>query len=161
MTKYNFHTIHVDSVSSNTWTVQGVQNSFTSYLFVPLQDVVQVSILSSSFAVSGSNVIYLNVNELSSTFNDNTGRYEDGSSLPGIVSYPQTKDKIRTALARFNVPAATGRTIYNQNDYSTQTQFSTPVRKLDRLSCEIRDENGNMATTTSNSFITFRFTCIA
>jgi hypothetical protein len=160
MSKYNFYTIHVDSLSSNTWTVPGVQNSFTSYLFVPLKDVVQVSILSSSFSVSGSNVVYLNINQLVSTFNDNTGRYPDGTSLPGIISYPQTKDKIRTSIARFNVPAS-GRTVYSQNDFSTQTQFFTPIKKLDRLTCELRDEKGEMATTTSNSFITFRFTCIA
>jgi hypothetical protein len=159
MSKYNFYTIHVDSLSSATWTVPGVQNSFTSYLFSPLKDVVQVSVISSSFSVTGSNVVYLNINQLSSTLNDNTGKYATGSSLPGIVSLPQTKDKIRASIARFIVPT-TGRTVYNQNDFSTQTQFLTPIKKLDRLTCELFDENGVLATTTSNSFITFRFTCI-
>lgn len=159
MSKYNFYTIHVDSLSSNTWTAAGFQNSFTNYLFVPIKDVVQVSVLSSSFPVSDSNVVYLSISQLASNFNDNTGT-PDIASKTGIVSLPTTKDKIRTSIARFNVPAS-GRTVYSQKDFSTQTQFSTPIRKLDRLTCELFDENGLLATTTSNSFITFRFTCIA
>ena len=157
MSKYNFYTIHVDSLSSNTWTTAGFQNSFTSYLFTPLKDVVQVSILSTNFSVTGSNVVYLSVNQLSSAFNDNTGR--PGSSLPGIISQPTTKDAIRTSIAKFNVPA-TGRTVYNQVDFSTQTQFLTPIKKLDRLTCELFGENGVLIPTTSNNFISFRFTCL-
>ena len=161
MSKYNFYTIHVDSLSPLTWTTAGSQSSFTSYLFTPLKNIVQVSILSSSFSVpsssSSSNVVYLNVNQLSSTFNDNTGN--PSSSLPGIISQPATKDKIRTSIARFNIPP-TGRTIYNQVDFSTQTQFLTPIKKLDRLTCELFGENGVLIPSTSNNFISFRFTCL-
>ena len=156
---YEFFTIQTDSISSNTWTVAGIQSSFTTYMFRPLKDIVQASILSCSLSATGSNVVYLSIPQLSSLYNENTGFPAPQSNTAAIVSVPSTKDKIRTSFARFNVPA-TGRIIYNQNDFSTQTQFTAPIRKLDRITCELFDEAGNVATITSNTFISFRFTCM-
>ena len=151
-----FFTIHTDSISSNTWTVADNQSSFTTHMFRPLKDIVNVSVLTCSLSVGiGSNVVYLSIPQLSSFYSENTGF----PTADAIVSVPATKDKIRTSLARFNVPA-TGRVIYNQNDFSTQTQFTTPIRKLDRITCDLFDEGGNVANITSNTFVTFRFTCM-
>ena len=155
---YEFYTIHTDSLSSNTWE-DGEQGRFTTHLFRPLKDVVQVSVLTASFDVSNSNVAYLNVNQLTSPFNDNTGEPNTGGGDSMIVSSIAAKDKTRTSMARFNV-AASGRTEYNQQDFSTQTQFVTPIRKLDRITCELFDETGNLLTVNSNTFVSYRFTCM-
>lgn len=148
---YEFYTIHVDSLSSSTGNV------FTSHLFRPLKDVVQISVLNANFdaSSSGSNVAYLHVEQLTSLFNENTGE----PSGDVIASNPLSKDRTRGALARFNL-AATGRTIYEQQDYSTQTQFIHPIEKVDRLSTQLLDENGESLITTSNTFVSFRFTCM-
>ena len=148
---YEFYTIHVDSLSSSTGNV------FTSHLFRPLKDIVQVSVLNANFdaSSSGSNVAYLYVDQLTSLFNENTG--EPSANL--ITSIPFSKDRTRGSLARFNL-AATGRTIYEQQDYSTQTQFIHPIEKVDRLSTQLLDENGESLITTSNTFISYRFTCM-
>jgi hypothetical protein len=127
-------------------------------LFRPLKDVVQVSILNASVDISGSNVVYLSVQQLSSPFNENTGVVNtSGDSL--IVSSPDTKDRTRTSMARLLV-SSSGRTEYKQQDFSTQTQYITPIRKLDRITCELLDENGNTATVNSNTFISYRVTCL-
>jgi hypothetical protein len=92
---YEFYTIHVDSLTSSTGNV------FTSHLFRPIKDVVQVSVLTVNFdaSTSVSNVAYLYVDQLTSMFNENTGERSGDS----IVSNPINKDRTRGALARFNV----------------------------------------------------------
>ena len=157
---YEFFTIHTDSISSSTWTVAGNQSSFTTHLFRPLKDIVQVSIILCSISTAlTTNVVYLCSPQLSSLYNENTGFPTQSSNAAAIVSVPDTKDKIRAALARFPVPGA-GRIVYMQNDFSTQTQFATPIRKLDRITCELFDQSGDLSTITSNIFVTFRFTCM-
>ena len=148
---YEFYTIHVDSLTSSTGNV------FTSHLFRPIKDVVQVSVLTVNFdaSTSVSNVAYLYVDQLTSMFNENTGERSGDS----IVSNPINKDRTRGALARFNV-ASSGRTIYNQQDYSTQTQFIHPIEKIDRINVRLFDENGDSLITISNTFVSFRFTCM-
>jgi hypothetical protein len=154
---YEFYTIHTDSISSDSWE-NGSQSKFTSHLFRPLKDVVQVSVLNANIDVSGSNVAYLSVEQLISPFNETTGVVSSsGNSI--IISNPTTKDRTRTAIARLNV-SSSGRTLYNQQDFSTQTQYVSPIRKLDRITCELLDENGNTFSVNSNTFITYRITCL-
>ena len=154
---YEFYTIHTDSICSDSWE-NGSQSKFTSHLFRPLKDVVQVSVLNANIDVSGSNVAYLSVEQLISPFNETTGVVSSsGNSI--IISNPTTKDRTRTAIARFNV-SSSGRTLYNQQDFSTQTQYVSPIRKLDRITCELLDENGNTVSVNSNTFITNRITCL-
>lgn len=154
---YEFFTIHTDSMNSNTW-VNGSQNNYVNYLFRPLENVVQVSVVCSSIPVSDSNVCYLRIEELSSQFNESSGE-TGASNVFSVTSTPVTKDKIRGSLAKFNVNLS-GRTIYEQQDYSTQTQFITPINRIDRLTTEILDENGVPAVVDSNVFISYRFTCM-
>lgn len=155
---YEFYTIHTDSLSSNTWE-NGTQSKFTSHLFRPLKDVVQVSILNASFSAENSNVAYLHVDQLGSPFNEGTGEQNLGGGQSAIVSGITTKERARTAIARFSV-AQSGRSEYRQQNFSTQTQFVTPIRKLDRITCELLDETGNTLPVTSNTFISYRFTCL-
>lgn len=153
--RYEFFTVHTDSLSSNTWTNSGRQDSFVSHMFRPIENVVQVSVVTANIPVEDSNVCYLRVGELTSQFNESGGEAVTNS----ITSSVAAKDRIRGSLAKFNV-SGSGRTIYQQHDYSTQTQFITPIRKIDRLTTELLDENGSNSYVTSNVFITYRFTCM-
>ena len=155
---YEFFTVHTDSLSGDTWTDYSNlgQSSFTPFLFRPLENVVQVSVQTANLPLDGdSNVCYLRINELGSQFNESGGQ----ATSNAITSTPVTKDKIRGSLAKFN-KSSTGRTIYNQCDYSTQTQFITPINKIDRLSIELLDENGSNSYVNSNVFVSLRFTCM-
>ena len=168
---YEFFTVHTDSLSSKSWKDETIddQSSFTSLFFRPLKNIVQVSVQTANIPLSGdSNVCYLRVNELTSQFNESTGVQSNptfdtvSNTFPNtssVKSVPAKKDKIRGSVAKFN-KAGTDRTIYNQNDYSTQTQFITPINKIDRLTIELLDENGDNSVVNSNVFISFRFTCM-
>ena len=168
---YEFFTVHTDSLSDDTWTDYSTlnQSSFKPLLFRPLENIVQVSIQTANIPLAGdSNVCYLRVNELGSQFNESTGVQSNPTfdatsntfnNTSSVKSVPAKKDKIRGSLAKFN-KAGTGRTIYNQNDYSTQTQFITPINKIDRLTIELLDETGSNSYVDSNVFVSFRFTCM-
>ena len=70
---YEFYTVHTDSLSSNTWTNSGRQDSFVTHLFRPIENVVQVSVITANIPTENSNVCYLRVDELTSQFNESTG----------------------------------------------------------------------------------------
>jgi hypothetical protein len=168
---YEFFTVHTDSLSSDIWTDYSTlnQSSFIPLLFRPLENIVQVSVQTANIPLAGeSNVCYLRVNELDSQFNESTGVQSNPTfnttsntfnNTSSVQSVPAKKDRIRGSLAKFN-KADSGRTIYNQNDYSTQTQFITPINKINRLTIELLNENGSNSYVDSNVFVSFRFTCL-
>ena len=147
--------IHTDSLSSNTW-INGSQDAFTTYLYSPLKNITDVSIVGASFQATGTNVAYLYVEQLSTQYNETTS-----SSDPINTSRPDAvhKASIRGSLARFDVVSETSRTIYHQYDYDTKTIFRTPLNKLDRITVHMLDENGDSLTAVSNIFITYSFNC--
>ena len=160
----NFYTIHTDSISSTSWadpTDATTQGHYTVQLFRPLKNVVQASLLKISFdATSTSNVAYLTCPELLSQYNDCSGVINPNNDNETFtISDPSTKDSIRNCLTSFNV-ASSGRTSYEQNDYSTQTQFIQPIGKIDKITTKLLDENGLPLTTASNVFTSYRFTCL-
>ena len=95
-----------------------------------------------------------------SQFNDIAGVYDE-SDNNFVKSEPEEKGKLRNTLAKFNTDSSVGRTKYIQHDYSTETEFMTPIRKLDRITTELYDERGNLLDiNNSNVFISYRFTCL-
>jgi len=161
--KYEFFTIHTDSVSSKSWSGSSdpaTQHSYTNHLFRPLKNIVQVSILTANFDSVDSHVAYLYSPQLQSQFNDMGGVVNE-SGTTFTTSDPTTKDKIRYSLARFNAEPAGTRSKYLQQDFSTQTQYITPIVKLDRLSTEFYNETGDLLDiNNSNVFVSYRFTCL-
>jgi hypothetical protein len=149
--EYEFYTIHASSLTDDT-LVSG--NTFTNYLFNSIKDVVEVNVLVADFDArsSGSNVCYLNVDELSSRFNDITGN-------SSISANPSTRSQITNPVAIFVVDS-TGRTTYKEIDYVSKTYYYTPIRKIDRLTIRLRDSNGNLIPLDSNDVhISFSFKC--
>jgi hypothetical protein len=148
--------IHTDSLSSNSW-VQGSQNYYTSYLRRPIQDVTKIDIVNLSVDVSQAttNVVYLYVDQFVSTYNQ-LALLNDGSSDPS------TKSKLSGSLARINVPSATTRLLFpNNNDFQLETEFRTPINSIDRITTQLFDQNGNRLSTTSNVFVTYRLKTIS
>ena len=157
--------IHVDSLNSESWT-RGTQDSFTTYLYSPLKNITEVSIVSASFQATGTNVAYLFVEQLATRYNETTAvsnafNYSiDSSSGQKIPDANAFKMSVQGALAKFDVvQLANTRTVYHQYDYDTKTVFRTPLNKLDRISVRMLDEKGEPLTVDSNIFVTFSFNC--
>jgi len=151
---YEFYTIHADSI-----TTGANGNSFDCKLFTSLKDVVQVSVLFASFDANteSSNVCYLTINELSSKFNEITGKQVDSNIA--VSASPSERARFQNPFAIFETNS--GRTIYKQNDYSTQTQFITPIKRLDRLTFNLYGQNGTLIDLNSqDTFISLRITCL-
>ena len=159
MYEYDFYTVHTDTIGSTT------KNEWTSMLFQPIHNVVQVSIVSASIDIgtlgAGKEVVYLNVDQFHSPFNDVAGKPGD-QETPGIVSSVQTKDKLRHSMAQFLVTPSVNRIVFKGGDYSTQTQFKVPIDTVDRLTQRLYDQDGNPITIapTANNFITYRITSL-
>ncbi len=154
--------IHTDSLNSETW-VNGTQDAFTTYLYSPLKNITDVSIVTANFQATGTNVAYLFVDQLASRYNETTAaanvfnkQYTTGGSA--IYDPNSFKVSVQGAIAKFDVNQS-GRTVYHQYDYDTKTVFRTPLNKLDRLSVHVLDEKGKPATLVSNVFVTFSFNC--
>ena len=148
--------IHTDSLSSNSW-VQGSQNYYTSYLPRPIRDVSKIDIVSLSVDVSQAttNVVYLYVDQFVSTYNQIT-LLNDGSSEP------VTKSKLAGSFARLNVPSATIRLLYpNNNEFPLVTEFQTPIHSIDRITTQLFDEDGVRLSTPSNVFVTYRLKTVS
>jgi len=148
--EYENYRVYTDSISSNTW-VNGSQSSFVSHLIRPLKNVTEIKIVSGSFDISGSNVFYIKCDELSSHMNLATGNNE-------LQYDPPTQSSTNGTILCLPV-SSSGRTIFQENDVDSVSTYFNPIRKLDRLSITLLDENGESATVNSNTFITFKITC--
>ena len=147
---YEYFTVHTDSISSTTW-IENNQAQFTSHIVRPIKEVVEVSIVNCSIDVSGSNVVYIKSDEFQSHFNMNTLNSE-------LKSAPESKGKTTGSLARIMVNGS-GRTLFNQYDFDTVSRYIAPIRKLDRITTRLYDENGDLATVNSNTFVTYKLKC--
>ena len=161
-TSYEFFTIHTDSS-----TVSGLNgNNYTTHLFRPLKDVVQVSIVNAVFSNSAtinSPVAYLTVDELQSQFNEITGNNAGQSNVLSVSAFPTSRAQFQNPLAAFPITGSTTTQIYKQTDFSTQTQFISPIKKLDRITCRLWGVDGNylvLNTPNDTVHISFRFTCL-
>lgn len=148
--EYESYRVYTDSISSNTW-VNGSQSSFVSHLIRPLKNVTEIKIVSGSFDISGSNVFYIKCDELTSHLNTATGNDE-------LQYDPPTQSVTNGSLIRLP-NSSSGRTIFQEYDVDSVSTYFNPIRKLDRLTVTLLDENGELANVISNTFITFKITC--
>lgn len=142
---YEYYTVHTDSIHS------GSSSEFVNHLSRPIKDIVEVSVLNCSLDVQTSNVVYVKSDEFTSHFNINT--------LTSDLEYsPVGKAKTEGSILRLNTNLS-GRTVYNQYDYDSLVRFITPIRKLDRITVRLYDENGASVTPVSNVFMSFKLKC--
>ena len=156
---YEFYTIHTSSNVNITTGLSDSSNSYVAFLNPPLKDVVQVSVLSCDFngsTVNDSNVAYLCVDELISPFNH-----------LAVVPYSNSFSTVPSSFSMAHNPILSvgvnpsDRTLYQQYQYSSQTQFVKPINKLDRLTISLRSPTGAFLNTLDKTtYISFRFTCL-
>lgn len=153
---YEYHTITVDTVG------QASANTFTSYLNIPLRNVVQVRLLGARIkTVYNTEHCYVSIDELDSNFADRATKDPplSTSSQPGLSI-------LRNSFASLvsDTVATSGDQVFSFRDnYLVAQQYLDPIAKLDRLTIRLRDENGNTITNPSaagNNFFVFRFVCL-
>jgi hypothetical protein len=149
---YEYHTITIDTIG------QASANTFTCHLQQPLKNVVQARLLAAHIH---SNVVtehcYISVEELDTIFNDRASNVLTGQ---GHLSM------LRSSFASLITESATHATgnslITFKDDYPIVSQYIDPIRRIDRLSVTIRDQNGNTiknSTENGANFLVLRFVC--
>ena len=144
---YEYHTITVDTLnqtSANTWTC---------FLTQPLKNVVQARLLAARInTTTATEHCYISIDELNSTFNDRaTNVYEGQDSL----------SVLRKSFASIVTTDDTGIISFRDN-YPIAVQYINPIRRIDRLTINIRNEDAVLITPPNpaeNNFLVLRFVC--
>jgi hypothetical protein len=150
---YEYYTITVDTIG------QASANTFTAYLNTPLRNVVQARLLGARInTVYSTEHCYISIDELDSNFADRTTK-----DPPLSTSTQPSLSVLRNSFASLvsNTTATSGNQVISfKDDYVVAQQYLDPISKLDRLTVNIRDENGDLITpSTGNNFLVFRFIC--
>jgi hypothetical protein len=143
---YEYHTLTIDSIG------QASANTFTCYLQQPLKNVVQARLMAARI---NSNVTtehcYISIKELDSIFNDRASNVYEGQSSMSML---------RNSFA--SVLTEGEPTITFKDNYNIATQYIDPIRRVDRLTVTIRDQDGNgivPSTPAKDNFLILRFVC--
>ena len=140
--------------TSNNFVTGSSNSQYVCDINIPLKDVVEASIVTASIANTTSNVVYVGVEELESTFTDYLTPAAAGTSAAG---------NLRRSLAAFysdRTTYATQPRIVFYNRYPIDVPFIYPIQRLEKLTITLYDEVGNVLTADpSATFITFRFVC--
>src|SRR5210317_2564670 len=129
---YEYHTITVDSIG------QASANTFTTLLHQPLKNIVQARLLAAHIH---SNVVtehcYVSIEELDSIFNDRASNV-----LTGQGHLSMLRGSFASIITESATHDAGNSLITFKDNYPIVTQYIDPIRRIDRLSVTIRDQNG-------------------
>ena len=152
---YEYHTITVDTLnqtSANTWTC---------FLSQPLKNVVQARLLAARIntvtPANGSEHCYISIDELNSVFNDRATNVYEGQASLGMLR------NSFASIAHANTVASGAQTISFKDEYPIATQYVNPIRSIDRLTVNIRNQSGvpivPALQTDRNNYFILRFVC--
>ena len=145
---YEYHTITVDTLN------QASSNSFTCFLSQPLKNVVQARLLAARIRTkTATEHCYISIDELNSVFNDRATNVYEGQASLGML---------RKSFASIVTTDDTG-IISFKDDYPIATQYVNPIRSIDRLTVNIRNQSGvpivPALQTDRNNYFILRFVC--
>lgn len=140
--EYEYHTITVDTIGQNS------KNTFTVHLTQPLENIVQARLSAARIDATGSNVCHISIDELNTNYTQRTSNV-----FGGQPSMTNLNRNFGTIIQGGSNP------IIFKDDYDVSVQYMTPVRKLDRLTFILRDENGNTITSATDNFLIMKFAC--
>jgi hypothetical protein len=144
--EHEYHTITVDTIG------QASKNTFTVHLQQTLENVVQARLTAAQITTTNSNVCYISVNELDTNYSQRTSNlfgYEGQSSL----------SKVNNSFGSLISGSGTASEIVFKDNYPVVQQYSTPIRKIDRLTFSLYNQDGNTIEGTKDNFFIFRFVC--
>ena len=149
---YEYHTITVDTLN------QASSNSFTCFLSQPLKNVVQARLLAARIRTkTATEHCYISIDELNSVFNDRATNVYEGQASLGMLR------NSFASIAHANTVASGAQTISFKDEYTIATQYVNPIRRIDRLTFNIRNQSGvpivPATATDRNNYFILRFVC--
>lgn len=143
---YEYHTITIDSVGQES------ANTFTCHLNQPLKNIVQARLHAAQINTNVSTEhCYVSISELDTNFSDRASNVYGGQGDLSIL---------RNSFASLVKESDT--TILFRDNYPVVTQYIDPIRRLDRFTVVIRDQDGHPivpSTPAKNTFLIIRFVC--
>ena len=143
---YEYHTITIDSIG------QSSANTFTCYLQQPLKNVVQAKLLGARIrTTTATEHCYVSIDELDSIFSDRASNVLTGQASMSVL---------RGSFASIVSDSST--VVKFKDEYPIFTQYIDPIRRLDRFTVTIRNQDGNTitrATASDKNILVLRFTC--
>ncbi len=132
---YEYHTITIDSIG------QSSANTFTCYLQQPLKNVVQAKLLGARIrTTTATEHCYVSIDELDSIFSDRASNVLTGQASMSVL---------RGSFASIVSDSST--VVKFKDEYPIFTQYIDPIRRLDRFTVTIRNQDGNTITRSTAS----------
>lgn len=143
---YEYHTITIDTIGQDS------ANTFTCHLSQPLKNVVQARLLAARInTTSDTKHCYVSIKELDTIFSDRASNvYEGQPSLSVLRNSFASLIKDEDATVTF------------KDNYNVATQYIDPIRRIDRFTVTIRNEDGDTierAGASDKNFLVLRFVC--
>jgi hypothetical protein len=143
---YEYHTITIDSIG------QSSANTFTCYLQQPLKNVVQAKLLGARIrTTTATEHCYVSIDELDSIFSDRASNVLTGQASMSVL---------RGSFA--SIVSDSSSVVKFKDEYPIFTQYIDPIRRLDRFTVTIRNQDGNTitrATASDKNVLVLRFMC--
>jgi len=143
---YEYHTITVDTIGQDS------ANTFTCYLAQPLKNVVQARLTAARINSNATTEhCYISIKELDTIFNDRASNVYEGQSDLSVL---------RGSFA--SLVSDGNSTIIFKDNYPVVSQYIDPIRRLDRLTITMRDQDGATikgGNGTTTNFLVLRFVC--
>ena len=143
---YEYHTITIDSIG------QSSANTFTCYLQQPLKNVVQAKLLGARIrTTTATEHCYVSIDELDSNFSDRASNILNGQASMSVL---------RGSFA--SIVSDSSSVVKFKDEYPIFTQYIDPIRRLDRFTVTIRNQDGNRiarSTASDKNILVLRFTC--
>ena len=141
---YEYHTITIDSIGQDS------ANTFTCFLQQPLKNVVQARLLGARISTTtNTEHCYVSIEELDSIFSDRASNVYEGQASMSML---------RSSFASIVTGGVAD--IVFKDDYTIATQYIDPIRRVDRFTVTIRDQDAvTVPNGSGDNFLVIRFVC--
>ena len=141
---YEYHTVTIDSIGQDS------ANTFTCFLQQPLNNVVQARLLAARISTTtNTEHCYVSIEELDSIFNDRASNVYEGQASMSML---------RNSFASIVTDGVAD--IVFKDNYTIATQYIDPIRRIDRFTVTIRDQDAvTVPNGSGDTFLVLRFVC--
>ena len=141
---YEYHTVTIDSIGQDS------ANTFTCFLQQPLKNVVQARLLAARISTTtDTEHCYVSIEELDSIFNDRASNVYEGQASMSML---------RNSFASIGTDGVAN--IVFKDNYTIATQYIDPIRRIDRFTVTIRDQDAvTVPNGSGGTFLVLRFVC--
>ena len=142
--KYEYHTVTIDSSGQDS------ANTFTCFLQQHRKNVVQARLLAVRISTStGTEPCDVSIEELDSIFNDRASNVYEGQASMSML---------RNSFASIVTDGVAD--IVFKDNYTIATQYIDPIRRIDRFTVTIRDQDAvTVPNGSGDTFLVLRFVC--